>query len=253
MIEKMASPHTRQTPRSRSSSFTPTKNNSQKKNSDTKTAAKNLSHVPCKFFRQGTCQAGHSCPFSHSTDVSVDAAACKYFQKGNCKFGLKCALAHIMPDGRRVNPKSAPPPETAIEVPESLSRKSFGEETADLLTKSNPASPFGTSIWSSSSASNSRVSYSNYQYGRPFLRTHSHSTTVPGLFSGDTEVTSESLPNESAILDYDSDDDVIEEDFVPSSLADLLTPQELKRRGSRPSGTFPLARTFDSDLFQMDG
>ncbi|KAF8537098.1 hypothetical protein BDD12DRAFT_918158 [Trichophaea hybrida] len=65
--------------------------------------SKNLNHVPCKFFRQGACQAGKACPFSHSTDPSNEAAPCKYFSKGNCKFGAKCALAHILPDGRRVN------------------------------------------------------------------------------------------------------------------------------------------------------
>ncbi|KAJ5819688.1 Zinc finger CCCH-type [Penicillium riverlandense] len=64
---------------------------------------KNTKHVPCKFFRQGACQAGPACPFLHSTDSAVDYAPCKYFTKGNCKFGAKCALAHILPDGRRVN------------------------------------------------------------------------------------------------------------------------------------------------------
>lgn len=69
---------------------------------------KNLSHVPCKFFRQGICQAGASCPFSHNLDgtLGADALPCKYFQKGNCKFGLKCALAHFLPDGTRINSKS---------------------------------------------------------------------------------------------------------------------------------------------------
>ncbi|KAL9005026.1 MAG: hypothetical protein Q9188_002175 [Gyalolechia gomerana] len=72
------------------------------------------SHVPCKFFRLGQCQAGKACPFSHSTDVSSVDTPCKYFAKriwefradaaqGNCKFGSKCALAHILPNGRRVN------------------------------------------------------------------------------------------------------------------------------------------------------
>ncbi|KAJ9648695.1 hypothetical protein H2199_000608 [Coniosporium tulheliwenetii] len=64
---------------------------------------KNTSHVPCKFFRQGACQAGKACPFMHSTEPSTDVAPCKYFQKGNCKFGAKCALAHILPNGQRVN------------------------------------------------------------------------------------------------------------------------------------------------------
>ena len=69
---------------------------------------KNLRHVPCKFYRQGICQAGNSCPFSHNLDgtLAADKLPCKYFQRGNCKFGLKCALAHILPDGTRVNSKS---------------------------------------------------------------------------------------------------------------------------------------------------
>lgn len=69
---------------------------------------KNLSHVPCKFFRQGVCQAGGSCPFSHNLEgtLAADKLPCKYFQKGNCKFGLKCALAHFLPDGTRVNSKN---------------------------------------------------------------------------------------------------------------------------------------------------
>lgn len=58
--------------------------------------------MPCKFFKQGACQAGKSCPFSHVVGDTSDQAPCKYFQKGNCKFGAKCALAHILPDGRRV-------------------------------------------------------------------------------------------------------------------------------------------------------
>ncbi|KIW03126.1 hypothetical protein, variant [Verruconis gallopava] len=60
---------------------------------------KNTSHVPCKFFRQGACQAGSACPFLHGETPQP----CKYFQKGNCKFGLKCANDHITQDGRRVN------------------------------------------------------------------------------------------------------------------------------------------------------
>lgn len=70
-------------------------------------AHKNLSHVPCKFYKQGVCQAGDSCPFSHNVEGSsaADKLPCKYFQKGYCKFGLKCALAHYLPDGTRINVK----------------------------------------------------------------------------------------------------------------------------------------------------
>ncbi|KAH8819721.1 spindle poison sensitivity protein-like protein Scp3 [Xylogone sp. PMI_703] len=64
-------------------------------------AKQNTSHVPCKFFRQGACQAGKACPFSHDLASTADNI-CKYFAKGNCKFGHKCANIHVLPDGRRV-------------------------------------------------------------------------------------------------------------------------------------------------------
>ena len=56
-------------------------------------------HVPCKFYLQGACQAGTTCPFSHDVESTVRPAPCKYFAKGGCKFGRKCALLHITPDG----------------------------------------------------------------------------------------------------------------------------------------------------------
>ncbi|ORY58917.1 uncharacterized protein BCR38DRAFT_489277 [Pseudomassariella vexata] len=62
----------------------------------------NTSHVPCKFFRQGACQAGSACPFSHDLG-SASETVCKYFAKGNCKFGPKCANIHVLADGRRIN------------------------------------------------------------------------------------------------------------------------------------------------------
>ncbi|KAI0630937.1 hypothetical protein C8Q77DRAFT_1062425 [Trametes polyzona] len=62
------------------------------------TKAKDLSHVPCKFFKVGSCTAGSSCPFSHQTlEPGQQKEVCAWFVKGNCKFGHKCALAHILP------------------------------------------------------------------------------------------------------------------------------------------------------------
>lgn len=61
-------------------------------------SAKDLSHVPCKFFKAGQCTAGSSCPFSHAApEPGQPKQACQWFVGGNCRFGHKCALAHIMP------------------------------------------------------------------------------------------------------------------------------------------------------------
>ncbi|TKX21748.1 torus domain-containing protein [Elsinoe australis] len=64
---------------------------------------KSTSHVPCKFFPIGQCQAGAACQFSHDLDPMTQNAPCKYFARGSCKFGQGCALMHMLPDGRVVN------------------------------------------------------------------------------------------------------------------------------------------------------
>ena len=53
--------------------------------------AEALSHVPCRFYRAGTCTAGSSCPFSHEEGGTKEI--CQWFLKGNCKFGHKCSSA----------------------------------------------------------------------------------------------------------------------------------------------------------------
>ncbi|KAJ2920078.1 hypothetical protein MD484_g300, partial [Candolleomyces efflorescens] len=67
------------------------------KSSNANTKSKDLSHVPCKFFKVGGCTAGPSCPFSHTLSEPGQKEHCAWFVKGNCKFGHKCALAHVLP------------------------------------------------------------------------------------------------------------------------------------------------------------
>ncbi|KAJ7359756.1 hypothetical protein DFH08DRAFT_769788, partial [Mycena albidolilacea] len=68
------------------------------KKSSASKSAKDLSHVPCKFYKVGSCTAGSSCPFSHSlVEAGGQKDVCAWFVKGNCKFGHKCALAHVLP------------------------------------------------------------------------------------------------------------------------------------------------------------
>lgn len=45
--------------------------------------ATGTSHVPCKFYRQGACQAGKACPFLHSDEPVTERAPCKYFTKAS--------------------------------------------------------------------------------------------------------------------------------------------------------------------------
>ncbi|TFK62077.1 hypothetical protein BDN72DRAFT_406899 [Pluteus cervinus] len=72
--------------------------NSKQKAAAPSAKSKDLSHVPCKFYKVGGCTAGSSCPFSHSAqEPGHQKEPCAWFIKGNCKFGHKCALAHILP------------------------------------------------------------------------------------------------------------------------------------------------------------
>ncbi|KAI0051375.1 hypothetical protein FA95DRAFT_1554726 [Auriscalpium vulgare] len=76
----------------------PEKDREREKGPSSKSKAKDLSHVPCKFFKVGSCTAGASCPFSHTaSEPGQQKGVCAWFVKGNCKFGHKCALAHILP------------------------------------------------------------------------------------------------------------------------------------------------------------
>ncbi|KAI9868384.1 MAG: hypothetical protein M1813_005827 [Trichoglossum hirsutum] len=106
---------------------------------------KNTSHVPCKFYRQGACQAGNSCPFMHSDNTASDQAPCKYFAKGNCKFGAKCALAHILPDGRRVNRSNMPMASAPLNIGGRINPENFNNQGSALhnsLVQANML-PFG--------------------------------------------------------------------------------------------------------------
>lgn len=234
-------------------------------------------------------------------DSTVDTAPCKYFQKGNCKFGLKCALAHILPDGRRVNPKSLAQVYQSQQQQQqqqnagasgnhhlnganghngnnsihsglnsNLNMNYYPSQTS-IPSGSIPTpkmiSPIHSNIQSSSSSFNpmsNTFESTPHHHPRAFSSTSplkSNMATSPftstSIWSTDPRYRSLSTSNtitrpiftetinESAIIDDDDDDDngddeksvedeLFEEDFVPSSLSDLLTPQELKRRGSRP-------------------
>lgn len=120
-----------------------TKNNTQQQ--------KDYSHVPCKFFKMGNCQAGPSCPFSHSPDIinSANNLPCKYFAKGNCKFGNKCVNAHILPNGSRMNSKGP------IEIAPSSNNNYFSHtRSASFSTYMSPPMSANTDISHSASSTN---------------------------------------------------------------------------------------------------
>lgn len=163
--------------------------------SSSSTSNKNLSHVPCKFYRQGICQAGNSCPFSHNLDgtLAADKLPCKYFQKGNCKFGLKCALAHFLPDGTKVNSKSLL---SYRRNNDRGDRTNFFSGYSSLNPGANSASGSNLNASSSNSASsgNAATSSSSYLTAQSNPRTDSTSSSnVPTPVSQPIDISANSL------------------------------------------------------------
>lgn len=142
-------------------------------------SAKDLSHVPCKFFKVGGCTAGASCPFSHSVhEPGQQKEVCTWFVKGNCKFGHKCALAHILPGQSmamdRKNKKAA---QTAASSDKNktggkVTKKDIGGSGGNKLPLLTGGSTAPTRILNSSSSGSSKS-------GRPPINMSLKATISP--------------------------------------------------------------------------
>ncbi|SCU85042.1 LADA_0D05358g1_1 [Lachancea dasiensis] len=210
---------------------------------------KNYSHVPCRFFRQGTCQAGNSCPFSHSLNsLTADATPCKYFERGHCRFGSKCANAHILPDGTRVNPpRQYPNAGHGNYQGHQYHNPNRETATVPIATGENAFQQSARPNVFPAGAGPSPRSVPNFASTSPTI---SKSSTGPSVFVGTgpfyPAFTTPQQQNTSEFAIDDEDDDFQEidgEDFIPGELSDLLTPKELERRNSRSSLTRKLSFT----------
>eukprot|EP00434_Breviolum_minutum_P042750 symbB.v1.2.038065.t1/scaffold5805.1/size23493/2 len=61
----------------------------------------NTKDIPCRYWQNGFCSKGESCPFSHEGEQKEPPQAqnfktilCKYFAQGNCTRGDSCNFAH---------------------------------------------------------------------------------------------------------------------------------------------------------------
>ncbi|OQV17820.1 putative Zinc finger CCCH domain-containing protein 6 [Hypsibius exemplaris] len=50
--------------------------------------------VPCKFFLEGRCRHGDTCPFSHNVPQTRKLEACKFYTGGHCQKGDGCVYMH---------------------------------------------------------------------------------------------------------------------------------------------------------------
>ncbi|KAI0935136.1 hypothetical protein AcV7_004027 [Taiwanofungus camphoratus] len=180
------------------------KDKSSKSKGSSKT--KDLSHVPCKFFKVGSCTAGSSCPFSHAVlEPGQQKEVCAWFVKGNCKFGHKCALAHILPGQSmsmdRKNKKAAQLAANASNTGNGSSRD--GSKASGRSQKAHVHGSGGSSGASSQtrnallsgSTAPTRVNASRPPISLPLKSTLSPSTPAPPV--KDTDFASFGLPDES--------------------------------------------------------
>lgn len=162
--------------------------------------AKDLSHVPCKFFKVGSCTAGSSCPFSHTIlEPGQAKEVCAWFVKGNCKFGHKCALAHILPGQSmsmdRKNKKAA---QAAASAANSAGRD--GQRTGRSQKGASQGSRNGSSaprnpLLSGSTAPTRSLSSSRSVIPMPLKATLSPSAPAPPVQN--TDFASFGLPDET--------------------------------------------------------
>lgn len=107
---------------------------------------------------------------------------------------------------------------------------------ATTYTQSSPTFSYGNSIWSNSLnvPSISNTSTSNVGYN-PLFNSPSELMYSPTSSSNMILPSSNYQNTTNSLIDSEFDDDTEDIDFIPNSLVDLLTPQELHRRKSRAS------------------
>ncbi|KZT00750.1 uncharacterized protein LAESUDRAFT_739492 [Laetiporus sulphureus 93-53] len=163
---------------------------------------KDLSHVPCKFFRVGSCTAGPSCPFSHAVlEPGQQKEVCAWFVKGNCKFGHKCALAHILPGQSmsmdRKNKKAAQLAANAANAPGGGGREGSRAARSQKSGSHGGSSSQSRNALLSGSTAPTRAVSSNSRSGIPMQLKTTLSPSTPAPPVKDTDFASFGLPDES--------------------------------------------------------
>ncbi|PIL23649.1 hypothetical protein GSI_14962 [Ganoderma sinense ZZ0214-1] len=162
---------------------------------------KDLSHVPCKFFKVGSCTAGSSCPFSHHVlEPGQQKEVCAWFVKGNCKFGHKCALAHVLPGQSmsmdRKNKKAAQlAANAAAGPPNKDGQKHSKPHRASHHPASQPSQSRNPLLSGSTAPTRAMPSNPRAPISMPLKATLSPSAPAPPV--KDTDFVSFGLPDES--------------------------------------------------------
>lgn len=100
----------------------------------------------CHFYRQGTCNKGSDCAFSHDLG-HPDSFLCPYFLKGTCIYGDKCQFDHRMPVGDSSQPSNGGSTSASTDLAPSSATGASSEST------STSKLPAARKAWGTSEAS----------------------------------------------------------------------------------------------------
>ena len=234
------------------------------------------------FIIIATCILGNDCPFSHDSSLKSKTiiSPCTWFIKGSCRFGHRCALSHVLPGQPQSMDKKNK--KQALQLQKNLIKDSLNKVddllkfplsnslndlsltnsnnnlNANQLTDldlSNSSCNSNSSINNQMSIINSnKLSQSLSSFQSPSIYYNWNSTSFSYLNNNGNNNNNSASDEQLEIDDFD-DDLFNGEEFLPSSLDELLTPLERRRkhssRTSSISSAFTLSPNSDQNLTQL--
>ncbi|GJP49525.1 hypothetical protein CLOM_g8725 [Closterium sp. NIES-68] len=114
--------------------------------------------VLCKYFVNGACSRGDSCPFSHDWKDKPNMA-CVFYQRGVCSFGDRCRYDHVKLKPSSSSAVPTPPPSSAAPTRSSaVSSSASSRGSGSVASSTNGTSRVGSGDVSNSSSSSSSAS-----------------------------------------------------------------------------------------------
>ena len=190
--------------------------------------------VPCKFFKNGACTAGKNCNvFTQSRAIPITRSMQVLPQGPIASLDQNALWPMYSQAGDRAAPAKQQFSNNAMGIPRQAQHQQQHSQHQQVFQN-------GVNIGASPPALGSPPSFQHFQGNRGVLLSMSydsdHFGSSPGVRSLG-RISEEQRKQRDDQLDYDDADEgdafKFEEDFLPSSLNELLTPDELDRRRTR--------------------
>eukprot|EP00056_Hartaetosiga_gracilis_P010077 m.148013 g.148013 ORF g.148013 m.148013 type:complete len:492 (-) comp13247_c3_seq3:1073-2548(-) len=127
--------------------------------------------VLCKYYQQGACQKGSSCPFSHDRNSARPDNVCKFYLQGSCSYGDRCRYDHVK-QRKQSNQSTAT---TTRNSRSNVSTKKTGSsKTSNPWGKQRPSKPLSSKATPKSSSTSSTPSRPFSDHISPSSSTEKH-------------------------------------------------------------------------------